>query len=108
MIYNAYVYHQIALQNNKIKDLELQLDAKESRLVDALKQKKKKKAKEEQAIILNKIYWTCALKSNFTMVNVVLIYIPVVLQEPHASYLALEADNLALREREHALLSAVR
>jgi hypothetical protein len=30
--------------------LELQLDAKEARLVEALKQKKKKKAKEEQVL----------------------------------------------------------
>mmetsp|Transcript_28733 Transcript_28733/g.40967 ORF Transcript_28733/g.40967 Transcript_28733/m.40967 type:complete len:529 (-) Transcript_28733:155-1741(-) len=67
---------EIALLNSKLKDMELQMEAKEARLCEALKQRKKKRAKEETA-------------------------------EPAASLLALEADNTALREREHALLSAV-
>jgi hypothetical protein len=57
----------------------MELEAKESRLQDALKIRRKA-AKEKKQHQNN---------------------------EPDASYAALESDNMKLREREHALLNAV-
>lgn len=90
-----------AVLSNKLKDMTLELQAKEARLQSVLKGNKKKKIAKEK---IQRTHQVQEQVDHYQTQDYEFDALPI---EVTSTLQALSTENVALQEREHALLSAV-